>query len=299
MAVMMLAGRDEDDVRVADVVAWIAARRTHDFAPGTRPDGGDWAAVPDNVPTSPSARRATRQPLTERQRARVPRRAMESRAARAGWPHVEDPTFVPRVLVGAGVLVALACLDRLHKGSRARLWRELSFLSVVAVGAIFYAIGHDVVTRAISPEYFTLGKGVADAADGFGAGVASLAASAGWSAGSFVGLVMIVANNPTADRRAQLPYRTLARYLAFPVIGAATSAAAIGALGWAGRRWILGATGLDLIGLDDPEAFVTVWAIHSGSYVGVLVGSALGAVLVRAERARPVAASAAAPWARS
>lgn len=197
---------------------------------------------------------------------------------------MDDSTFVQRLLVGAAVLGGLAVRDLRRNGSRARLWRELSFIAATAAGAIVYAIGHDLVTCSICPEYFSVGKGIAAAARGFGSEVAWLATRAGWSVGVFIGLVLVVANNPSARGRPQLSHRSLGRFLAFPVAGALSFSIALGVASVLLAQRLVRASGLDLLWLVDPEGFVVVWAIHLGSYAGVVVGSAVAAGLVHAER---------------
>ena len=76
---------------------------------------------------------------------------------------------------------------------------------------------HDLVTYSIFSEYFSIGKGIDEAEVGFGWPVVRLALMASWSAGLFIGLALLVANNPKR-RLTQLNYRDLATRLVWPLV---------------------------------------------------------------------------------
>lgn len=195
-----------------------------------------------------------------------------------------DPSLPWRVAAGIAVLVSLAYLDLRKRRRAATRWKEYAFLAATAAAAVLYAELHDVVTSRLSPEYFIVGKGIQDTGEGFGRAVAWLAARAGWSAGLCVGLAFVVANNPTRRGTPQLGYPVLAGHLVVPLGASAAIAALLGVFVWLAHEAVSDLTGVDALGLQAPRAFVSVWAVHAGTYAGA-IGGTIGAVY-RIRRAR-------------
>ncbi len=171
----------------------------------------------------------------------------------------DDPTFVPRLAFGLMALSALLVADLRRYGRASPRLREYSFLCATAVAAIAYGIAHDWVTCGLSPDYFSIGKGIASAESGFSADIVLLATKAAFSAGLLVGVALLVANNPR-PASPQLPYRTLALQLGWP-LGFVMRRA-----GERNRPWALLASALGLL-----PAFV---------------GGGVGALWLRSARAR-------------
>lgn len=191
---------------------------------------------------------------------------------------VDDPTFVWRAPIGTLVLIALALRDRARSGTWSRA-RELGVLFGAALGAMAYALAHDAVTWSISREYFSIGKGLPEAATSF-APVARLALLAGWSAGLAVGLALVIANNPASAPR--LPERELA-----PLLGAlAVAAAALAALGGIVGFYAEGALhdAITASGISSPRAYLVAQGAHAGSYAGAIAGTAAAVGVVRRRR---------------
>lgn len=191
---------------------------------------------------------------------------------------MDDPTFVWRAPIGTVVLIALALRDRARTGTWSRA-RELGVLFGAALGAMAYALAHDAVTWSISREYFSVGKGLPEAATSF-APVARLALLAGWSAGLAVGLALVIANNP--GRLSRLPERALApelgRVVAYALLGAGTCAA----LGAASEP-CLGVAIADA-GVLSPRSYLVAQGAHAGSYLGAALGAAVSVARVRRAR---------------
>ncbi|MEM6954246.1 MAG: hypothetical protein AAF645_01120 [Myxococcota bacterium] len=195
---------------------------------------------------------------------------------------MEDPTFAFRACAGVGALLVWGTWDFATKGSLKRL-REYAFLFGVTLLTVVYALLHDALTFSLSYDYFALGKGLI--APSFWPDVAFLAAQAGWTAGLVIGLVLLVVNNPSPVR-AQLTYRTLVRTLAGPLVGALTCAV-LGAL--SASLWtdsLLMSLGVERFESAEPEAFVHVWCIHIGSYVGAALGLTVSCISVWRRRTR-------------
>ena len=147
-------------------------------------------------------------------------------------------------------------------------------------GALF-AVCNDLITSSISPEYFTIGKGL----DSPGAlSVSALAFEAGFLAGIVVGGFYLMANNPKPDVP-QLPYSKLAEYLKCPLVLAVMLALVAGSIDT-----------LDPFNLKPQAAFhmstekaarlLLVSRIHLGLYAGALVGMTAGIILIRRARKR-------------
>lgn len=156
--------------------------------------------------------------------------------------------------------------------------REYSFLLSAALLAAAYAVVHDQITVTLSPEYFVYGKGLDPAF--LRLDVAWLAVRAGASVGLLGGAALLVANNPRrSGNPPQLGYGVLARLAFLPLAGAALVAGIFGAVNAALQ---LGTASAGALGVPDPRIwrFVIVWALHTGSYVGALLGIAGATTLV-------------------
>ncbi len=190
--------------------------------------------------------------------------------------------FVYRLLILLVVLFVLGAFDFLRNGKKATRWREYVFLVVCATLGAIIGMSTDAVTPRISPEYFTIGKGVQDG-DGFASRVLLLGAHAGFLAGAVAAMCCLVANNPCKGLPA-IPYQMLSRLAFIPL-----ASAAIGGL-VAGTSLSLGAAGsvaplIEVpVGRDQANAFVVAWGIHTGLYTGLFVGVVLGVVRVRRAR---------------
>jgi hypothetical protein len=194
-------------------------------------------------------------------------------------------TWPWRVGIGLGLLAVFAVVDLVRHPRNPTRIKEYGFLFAVTGATMAYGLLHDLFTYSISPEYFAVGKGLGAGADSFFPEVAALALKASWSAGLFIGLTLLIANNPS-KRRPQLPYCRLARAVAVPLIAALVAATIVGLSVRTTSDRLSMLLRIDDLGLSDQAAFVTVWCIHLGTYAGALVGVFGAAVLVRCERRR-------------
>lgn len=168
--------------------------------------------------------------------------------------------------------------------------KEYAFLAYAMLAAAAYAVAHDQVTATISPDYFLYGKGLAQDARPFRWAVTLLAVRASLGAGLLGGTALLVANNPGRDGRPQqLPYRTLVGLSLVPLALAGLCAAVFGIIN---ARAQVGTTTALAIGVAPYRTcrFVTVWAIHVGSYAGALLGIIASASLVVVRRWKPFVA---------
>ncbi len=190
--------------------------------------------------------------------------------------------FWSRLLLLLAVLALLASWDRWRHGGEARRAREYAFLLVC--GALGAALGGalDQVSVRVSPEYFVYGKGL-DAGSGLAWRAAALGAQAGFVAGLVAGGVLLLTNQPRPERP-PLPAAAVLRVTLPWLLGAALLGEAAGALAAP-----LDPLGLhrDLDGLVEPaaqKAFLRVWGMHAGLYLGALTGLVVAAVRLRRRR---------------
>jgi hypothetical protein len=163
--------------------------------------------------------------------------------------------------------------------------KEYAFLLYAMVVAIAYGVVHDHVTATISPEYFLRWKGLAEDPRPFRCAVTILAARASFGTGLIAGAVLLVANTPLrVGRSSQLRYAELFRLSLVPLVLAASFAVTWGVANSFAQ--IGASTAREFIASGRVRAFVTVWAVHAGSYTGALVGVVASAVMVIRRRRR-------------
>jgi hypothetical protein len=167
--------------------------------------------------------------------------------------------------------------------------KEYAFLLYAMLVAIVYGVAHDHATATISPEYFLRWKGLAADPRPFRWAVTMLAARASFGTGLIAGAVLLVANTPIrVGRSSQLPYRDLLRLSLVPL-----ALAALFAVTWGVTNSFVqigAATARELVAPERMRAFVTVWAVHAGSYAGALAGVIASAVVVvRRRHGKPTA----------
>ena len=185
-----------------------------------------------------------------------------------------------------GLLVAVlslaAGLELRLRGREASRWKEYLFLLGCGAAGALFGVANDLVTSRISPEYFILGKGVAEGT-AFLAGVIRVGIEAGCSGGLIAGCVLLYANNPRPGF-SRLPFPGLAGFIGRIMIFCASGAL----LAWL----ILRLTPLSrvrpdfLSGLTPVQAsgFVRVWGMHLGLYAGLAVGTLFSWFKIRSVR---------------
>ena len=191
-----------------------------------------------------------------------------------------DIPYYYRLLMVVGILSAVAYITQIRHRNAAK-WKEYCFWMLTGLAGALFAIGNDLIISSISPEYFTIGKGL----DSHGTpSVSALAFEAGFPAGIVVGGFYLMANNPNPDVP-QLPYSKLIDYLKYPLLLAIVFALIAGSI-----------NDLDPFGLkqqveflkpaEKATRFLLVSRIHLGLYAGALVGTIAGLVSIRKTRRR-------------
>jgi hypothetical protein len=209
------------------------------------------------------------------------------------WWLKSDAGLLARVGIGVAIFAALAAWDLVQKGRKATRWREYLFLVVAAVCAMIYGIINDRIASTISWEYFYYGKGldlqlgphIPPEAAPLHWEACKVGLKATWSAGLIIGVALLIANNPRANRR-QLPYRDLLMLLPFILVVTALFAL-IGA--WTGSHGWLTWTSheLQLIVHDDlfrPYRFMIVYGMNFGAYVGGILATLAAMIYVTRRR---------------
>jgi hypothetical protein len=206
----------------------------------------------------------------------------------SAWTWFKSDASLPlRIAAGAAFFLAWALLDLRRHGRRATRWREYLFLLAAVVIAMIYGVINDQITSRLSWEYFYYGKGLGallgprtppDLAR-LSWEAAKIGMKATWTVGLIIGVALLIANNPSAQR----PRLTYAHLLArLPLILLCTIAFAIalgaaGATGW--LPWLLEDV-REILHHDQPRVtrFLLVYGIHLGGYIGGLIGT-IAAVL--------------------
>ncbi len=156
----------------------------------------------------------------------------------------------------------LGAIDPIRNPRNPRRLKEYAFLFGVTGAASVYGLLHHAATYSFSHDYFRVIKGVRAAS--FFPQVAKLALMAGWTAGLVVGLVLLVANNPSR-RMPQLPYSRLALHLLWPLLASPFLASVLGVAALLRPDpWVHGLS-IDAAASRDPSEIGAVWAIHLGT----------------------------------
>jgi hypothetical protein len=180
--------------------------------------------------------------------------------------------FSYRVALLLGLMTVAAAFDYWRRGRQAQRYREYGFIWIAGMLGGLAGFANDCVTSSISPDYFTLGKGL-EAGSGLRWRAGVYGFEAGLSAGIIGGAVcmFIRARN---SRFSTEQMRRWLRVLWMPVAGAVLL----------GLLLPIVADGLDPLGLsahlgsllsaDQIGRFRRVWWIHMGLYAGLIIGLA-------------------------
>ncbi|MGA2175286.1 MAG: hypothetical protein ABSH38_09925 [Verrucomicrobiota bacterium] len=189
---------------------------------------------------------------------------------------MRDP-FLNRVLLLLGLMAVVAGVDFWRNRARGAKYREYAFVLIAGVAGALLGWANDLITSSISPDYFTLGKGLAEGGDlRWRAGVFGL--KEGFSAGIIGGAVCLFAcagKSPMSPAQA----RRLLGALWMPLTGAVLMGVALPRI--AGRFDPLGFSAdlNSLLNADQLARFRQVWWTHTGLYAGTIIG--LAAMILR------------------
>ncbi|TKC99018.1 hypothetical protein [Polyangium fumosum] len=168
-----------------------------------------------------------------------------------------------------------------------RFGREDAVLFVMTTSiTLAYCITHDHLTATLSPEYFLFGKDLASDPRPFRWAVTALAAKASWPLGLLAGMALRFANEPSERLPQRLPLRRLLHFVAIPMVTATLAALLLGTSPMSIDPLDQRTVAEMLAGSTHAAAFVRVWRVHIGSYVGGALGLLLAVALVRLQRGR-------------
>ena len=184
-----------------------------------------------------------------------------------------DITFPHRVLALVTVLAAVSGTEWWLRPCEAIRWRYSLF--VLASGALGAAYGaaHDAMTVRIAPEYFSVLKGLGPTA------VVSNATALGAQAGFSLGVVGAAVLCYTGERRRTKGEQPGLLPLARAWLGITKASVGLALVGGLGTHLALRNGWLDGewagVPNDQGRRVLTVWAVHSGTYLGAAVGLAV------------------------
>jgi hypothetical protein len=185
--------------------------------------------------------------------------------------------FGYRVALLLGLMTVAAAIDFWRRGKEAARYREYGFIWIAGILGGLVGFANDGVTSSISPDYFTLGKGLESGAD-FRLRAEMYGFKAGLSAGIIGGAICLV-TRPKNSGFSTAQMRRLLQTLWMPIVGAVLLGLALPII--AGGFDPMGISpGLDsLLNADQIVRFRKVWWIHTGLYAGLAIG--LAAMMIR------------------
>ncbi|MBI1319066.1 MAG: hypothetical protein GC168_08975 [Candidatus Hydrogenedens sp.] len=192
----------------------------------------------------------------------------------------DDPTLPWRIAGGMTIFAVLAWYDWRKNPENPTRIREYAFLFGVTLAAMIYGIAHDLVTYALSPDYYVYGKGITSAATGWNTDVALLAMQATWTGGLIGGAVLLIANNPSRGH-VPVPYPTLLRYALVVLAVSACTEVVVGIAAWMNADAVRGWWGASNFRNVVDDRFVLVLGMHWGAYGGAVAGLVVAYFAIR------------------
>jgi hypothetical protein len=199
--------------------------------------------------------------------------------------------FSHRAALLAALMVIAALVDLWRHGRNSTRYKEYSFIWLAGFIGCIIGAANDFITCSISPEYFTLGKGLPDG-EGFRLRAVVFGLKEGLSAGVIGGAVCVYAAR-RKSKFAPLGFGKLPGLLWMPVLGAVAAAfllpPAAGHSDPAGLRpryedSALSGQLVRGVAVGQFDLFLEVWWIHTGLYSGLLAGLLCLAVVVQRRR---------------
>jgi hypothetical protein len=186
--------------------------------------------------------------------------------------------FDDRFLLAVALLAGLAALKiffpvlRARQAPDRRALREYLFLLATAAAGAVFAAGLDSITSRLSPEYFTLGKGLPHDAQ-FALRVVARGVQSGTTAGVALGAVLLFAVGRA--RPAEFPHRWLFMTMALVTLAAASGAALAALIPAELAPLKLDSDTTRILGASVAARFNSVRTIHLGAYAGALAGTVI------------------------
>ncbi|MGD1086299.1 MAG: hypothetical protein ABSA47_16305 [Verrucomicrobiota bacterium] len=194
-------------------------------------------------------------------------------------------TFPYRVAFLAGLMAVAALADLCLHGRAATRYQEYTFISVTGLLGCVVGAATDLITSSISPDYFTLGKGLSGG-EGFAPRVAVFGIKQGLSGGVIAGALCVYASR-CKTKFPPLALRELLGLLWMPVVCALAGALLFPLVAGHSDPAALALKMDGLVSAAQVPPFLRVWWIHTGLYSGLLAGVIwLIVVVLKRRRAR-------------
>jgi len=187
---------------------------------------------------------------------------------------VANIPFPYRAAVAIALVFALRFYSRAKPSKHQIRTKELLFLTLVAILATLYGVVNDCFTAKISPEYFSLGKGLPNDQHLYYRSLI-IGAQAGFCAGIVLGCIFLILRTylfPSAT------FKRIIYSLALP-IGLGIVCSIVFPLCFGHLDPIHVARDLDyMLSKQQIDAFNFVWFEHLGVYTGTTVGTILAII---------------------
>ena len=188
-------------------------------------------------------------------------------------------SFLLRLFILISLMAVVALGDWWRHGSDATRWREYGFLLFSGAVMGLLAVSVDQCSGRYSPEYFTLGKGIAQDED-FIWNVAMLGGHAGLGGGLISGGLYLLANNPRKNQRPPLKYSHLTSLILFPMGMALLAIPILAPFLFFLDPFELRSGMSDLLAADAARRFLAVWSTNAALYAGSAIGTLVGVTMI-------------------
>jgi hypothetical protein len=192
--------------------------------------------------------------------------------------------FFSRLALLIALMAVVAWFDWRRYAAAATKWREYSFLLLAGILGGIVGMSLDNATATLSPHFYTLGKGLSAEKD-FRWQVTEFGLHAGMVAGLLIGGIYLIANNPRSNRPG-LPYRRLLKFAVYPILGIAIVVPMTTPLVCYADPLALKGDLSYILSPPQLQAFLAVWGINIGVYLGGILGIIWGVVHIRKARGR-------------
>ena len=189
---------------------------------------------------------------------------------------MDSVPYTYRLAAIALLATVVIIIDRLRHGTKGYRAGEYAVLMLAGVVGAGYGAVNDLITSTVSPEYFTLGKGLQEG-PGLTLRAMVLGAKAGCPAGVVVCAIWLFwAGRTPGDHPARM--RRVVGSFWIPVACAGVLAVLLPTIVGAWDPLDFKAMLRGLLPDDRVSAFRHVWWAHVGAYLGLLLGCGLGMV---------------------
>ncbi len=190
-----------------------------------------------------------------------------------------DASFQYRLAAGLTFFALLGLWDYVKYPENPKRLKEYLFLFGITGLVIFYGVLHDFVTWSISRDYYVVGKGIPSAAEAFDWAVVKLAMQATWTVGLIGTVILLLTNNPDAQGR-QVPYPRLLKFCLIPLMTSIVCESIFATGFYFQSAFMRDYLPVELLVYTVDDAFVVVWGMHLGAYIGAGLGVLIAVIKI-------------------